>query len=210
MTERRIALFGGTFDPIHRGHAAVAADAAKRIGAEKVIFIPPKCSPLKTICPHAGDNDRMNMITLVIGNQKNLEASDYELRKSRLSYTIETVKHFQSEYGSQTAIYWLLGADSIDELAHWYKIDELIDICNLAVMYRGGCKPPDFSRLESILGSDRLKKLRQNVLQTPLIEVSSTEIRKRLAAGLDVTDMLHPAVADYIRTHQLYKSKSRL
>ena len=149
------------------------------------------------------------MIKLAIAGSKNFEASDYELRKPKLSYTIETVKHFQSEYGGQTAIYWLLGADGVDELPHWYRIDELIDICNLAVMYRGGCKAPDFSKLEAVLGPVRTEKLRRNVIKTPLVDISSTEIRNRLAAGLSVADMLHPDVADYIYKHGLYRAKLR-
>jgi len=198
-------LFGGTFDPIHRGHIGVADCAAESIAAERVIFIPAKRSPLKTACPFAADSDRMKMTAIAIADRKNFEISDYELKKPKPGYTIETVKHFQSEYGSDTSIYWLLGADALDELPYWYEIDELIDICSLAVMYRGGCKPPEFSGLEAVLGQVRADKLRQNVIQTPLIDVSSTEIRKRLTAGLDVSDMLHPAVADYIRRHGLYK-----
>lgn len=207
MAERAIALFGGTFDPIHSGHTAVAAYAAERIEAEKVIFVPAKRSPLKILSPQAGDDDRLKMIRLAIAGNEKFEASDYELKKPKLSYTIETVKYFQSEYGEQAAIYWLLGADGIDELAHWYKIEELIDICNLAVMYRGGCGAPDFGGLENVLGTGRVEKLRRNVIKTPLVDVSSSEIRNRLAAGLSVGDMLHPAVEEYIRKKGLYRKK---
>jgi len=207
MAQKVIALFGGTFDPIHAGHTAVAAYAAKHIGAEKVIFVPAKRSPLKFFSPQADDDDRLEMIKLAIEGDKKFEASDYELKKPVPSYTIETVKYFQAEYGREAAIYWLVGADSIEELANWYKVDELIDICNPAVMYRGGCKPPDFEGLASILGSGRVEKLQRNVIQTPLIEVSSTEIRKRLACGGDVADMLQPAVADYIYQRGLYGAK---
>ena len=207
MAERAIALFGGTFDPIHSGHTAVAAYAAEHIGAERVIFVPAKRSPLKILLPQAGDDDRLKMIRLAIAGSENFEASDYELKKPKLSYTIETVKYFKSEYGGQAVIYWLLGADGIDELAHWYKIEELIDICNLAVMYRGGCEAPDFGGLEGVLGAGRVEKLRRNVIKTPLVAVSSSEIRNRLAAGLSVGDMLHPAVEEYIRKKGLYRKK---
>jgi len=74
-------------------------------------------------------------------------------------------------------------------------------------MYRAGCAAPDFSKFQPIWGYKRVEKLQRNVIQTPLIDITSTEIRDRLAAGLDVTDMLHPAVADYIRKHGLYKTK---
>lgn len=207
MDKRKIALFGGTFDPIHLGHTTVAADAARHIGAEKTIFVPAKRSPLKGFFPRAGDSDRFKMISLVIAHNKNFQVSDYELKRPEPSYTLETVRKFQGDYGGDTSIYWLIGADSINELQLWYRITELIDECNLATMYRAGCNPPDFAKFEDIWGSGRVQKLQRNVIKTSLIDISSTEIRNRLAAGDNVTDMLHPDVADYIRKHNLYQSK---
>jgi nicotinate-nucleotide adenylyltransferase len=206
MVKRKIALFGGTFDPVHLGHTTVAADAAKHIGAEKIIFVPAKRSPLKGFFPKAGDSDRFKMISLAIAHNKNFQVSDYELKRPEPSYTLETVRKFQTDYEGDTSIYWLIGADSIDELQLWYGITDLIDECNLSTMLRAGCKPPNFAKFEDIWGSDRVEKLQRNVIQTSLVDISSTEIRSRLAAGRDVTDMLHPAVLDYIRKHDLYKS----
>lgn len=207
MVKRKIALFGGTFDPIHLGHTIVAADAGKQIGAEKIIFIPAKRSPLKGFLPKANDEDRFKMIALAITGQKNFQVSNYELKNPAPSYTIETVEHFQTEYDSGTSIYWLFGADSLDDLVHWYRIVDLIDACNLTAMYRAGCKPPNFTRFEGFWGRSRVEKLQQNVIQTPLVDISSSEIRNKLATGNDITGMLHPAVVDYIRKHKLYNLK---
>jgi nicotinate-nucleotide adenylyltransferase len=209
MAKRKIALFGGTFDPTHLGHTIVAADAAEHIGAEKIVFIPAKRSPLKALLPEASDDDRLAMIALAIAGNENFQLNDYELKKPEPSYTLETVRQFQADYGGNTSIYWLVGADSMDELPHWYKIVELIDECNLSVMYRAGYDPPDFAKFKAIFGPDRIEKLQRNIIQTPLIDISSTEIRNRLAAGRDVTNMLHPSVADYIRKHGLYQSKAK-
>jgi nicotinate-nucleotide adenylyltransferase len=208
MTKRKIALFGGTFDPVHIGHTTVAKDAAKQIGAEKIIFIPAKRSPLKGFLPKANDKHRLEMISLAIAEEKDFEVSDLELKKPAPSYTLETVRQYQNEYGIDTSIYWLIGADSVDDLAYWHKIIELIDTCILTTMYRAGCREPDFSKFEHQWGLKRIDKLRQNIIQTPLVDISSTEIRDRLAAGRDVTDMLAPSVAEYIDRHGLYKSKS--
>ena len=207
MVKQKIALFGGTFDPIHLGHTTVAADAARHIGAEKIIFVPAKRSPLKGFFPKAGDNERFAMIALAIGDNKKFQASDCELKKPEPSYTLETVRQFQADYGSGTSIYWLIGADSIDELQLWYGIAELIDECNLSTMFRAGCKPPNFAKFADIWVPDRVEKLQRNVIQTPLIDISSTEIRSRLANGYDVTNVLSPLVADYIHKHGLYQSK---
>jgi len=200
-------LFGGTFDPVHLGHTAVAADAALRIGAGRVVFIPAKRSPLKAFFPHASDTDRCAMIALAIAGNPGFEISDYELKKVGPCYTLETARHFKSKFGSGASIYWLVGADSVDDLPHWFGVADLIDECNLSVMYRAGKPAPDFAEYARLWGSARVEKLRQNVIPTPLIDISSTEIRKRLAAGKDADDLLCPMVADYIRTHGLYREK---
>jgi nicotinate-nucleotide adenylyltransferase len=148
------------------------------------------------------------MIALSIADEKKFKLSDYELKKPGPSYTLETIRWFQKEFGGDTSIYWLIGADSIDEMPHWYGIVELIDECSLSVMYRAGCEQPDFAKFISLWGSGRVEKLQRNIIKTSLIDISSTQIRNRLAAGCDAADMLHPSVADYIRKHDLYRSKA--
>ncbi len=208
MKKRRIALFGGTFDPIHLGHTTVAAHAIKHIEAEKLIFIPAKRSPLKGFSPKASDDDRLNMINLAIAGEESFIVSDYELNKPAPSYTLDTVKRFQADYGGETEIYWLVGADGIEDLVYWHKINELIDACNLAAMYRAGCKPPDFKCFEDIWGRQRVEKLQRNIIQTPLVDVSSTQIRQAITKGAETAGMLHPKVADYIHKHGLYESET--
>jgi len=205
MPKRKIVLFGGTFDPIHLGHTIVVKEAGEFIGAEKIIFIPAKCSPLKKNSPLASDRDRFKMIDLAIGGVEKFEVSDYELNKPRPSYTLDTIRYFQARFGDEVSIYWLLGADCIEELSGWYRIDDLIDECNLCLMLRAGYEKPDFSKFEKILGHKHIAKLQQNIIETSLIDISSTEIRRRLAGGLDVSDMLNPDVAEYIRKNKLYK-----
>lgn len=203
--KRKIVLFGGTFDPIHYGHTGVAENALRHIGAEKVVFIPARRSPHKHFFPVADASQRLDMIALAIADNEKFCLSDCELKRPEPSYTLQTVRHFHQHYGQDAAIYWLTGADSVDDLPAWYKICELINRCNLCVMLRAGFQPPDFDKFEDVLGHERLTKLKQNVVPTPLIDISSTQIRKRLSLGRDVTDMLHPAVLDYIRKHNLYQ-----
>jgi nicotinate-nucleotide adenylyltransferase len=204
MMERRIALFGGTFDPIHLGHTRVAEAAARQIDAERVIFIPAKISPLKGFFPFANDEDRLRMIKPAIAHNDVFAVSDCELNRSAPSYTLDTVRQFRREYGPQTTIHWLLGADSIEDLVHWHKVRELIDECNLTTMQRPGYAP-DFDRFEPMWGAQRVAKLKRNVIQTPLIAISSTEVRRRLAVGEDVSGMLDPEVLRYIHEHDLYR-----
>ena len=205
MPKKRIALFGGTFDPVHPGHVAVAAVAAEQIGAEKIIFLPAKCSPLKVLSPAASDDDRLKMIALAIEGYEKFQLSDYELKKDGPCFTLETVREFQAQFGDDTLIYWLLGADGVEDLCRWYRITELIDECNLSVMCRAGFDEPDFTEFIEIWGRNRVEKLQQNIIQTPLIDISSTQIRNKIAAGEDVSEMLNPSVAEYIHEHGLYR-----
>jgi len=208
MAHSKIVLFGGTFDPVHLGHTTVTRCAAERIDAEKVVFIPARRSPLKSFFPKASDEDRLNMIALAIAHQTGFEVSDYETKKKGPSFTLQTVRKFKEDFGPQAHIYWLAGADVVNELNRWHGILELIDECSLAIMYRAGCDKPDFSKYEDAWGPQRVEKMRSNVIETPLVHISSTEIRKRLAAGENptkMTDVLHPEVAAYIKARGLYK-----
>ncbi|MBN2183359.1 MAG: nicotinate (nicotinamide) nucleotide adenylyltransferase [Sedimentisphaerales bacterium] len=204
VTSKRTALFGGTFDPVHVGHTVVAAAAAEHIGAEKVIFIPAKRSPLKDNLPRASDVDRFNMISLAIEDDEKFGVSDCELKRQSPSFTLDSVRRFQAELGGKASIFWLIGADGISELSRWYKIEELIDECSLSVMYRAGFEKPDFEKFLPLWGRRRVEKLRENIIPTPLVDVSSTQVRQRLASGLDVAQMLHPKVLIYIRENNLY------
>ena len=159
MSEKRIVLFGGTFDPIHLGHTTVAAAAGENIGADKVIFVPARRSPLKAFFPEASDEDRLAMIKLATAGNRMFGFSDYELKKAGPSYTLETVRYFRRQFGRRVSIYWLIGADTLEDLPHWYGITELIDECNLAVMHRAGFAAPDFSKYVSLWGEERVKKM---------------------------------------------------
>ena len=144
------------------------------------------------------------MIKLAITGHENFEVSDFELNGAEPSYTIDTVRHFKKEFDN-AEIYWLAGADNMEELSQWYKIGELIDECNLSLMYRAGCEVPEFKKFVDVWGAERVDKLSQNIIQTPLIDISSTEIRKRLAGAEDVSGMLCETVIDYIERKNLYK-----
>lgn len=193
---KKIILFGGTFDPIHNGHLAVAKSASQQIKASKVILIPARRSPHKHQKPLATDDDRLAMLKLAVGSDNLFEASAIELNRGEPSYTIDTVRLLKQKMGQDCEFYWLLGADMLKDLMKWHKINELIDECNISVMNRGGFDKPNFDGLP--------EKLRQNQIQTPLIDISSTEIRKRVADGLDISELVTPEVSAYIRKRKLY------
>ncbi len=205
MTKTIIALFGGSFDPIHVGHTTVAAHAVECLGAQEIIFIPAKRSPLKHARPCATDAERLAMIECATANKQSFSVSDYELKRPAPSYTLHTVNHFREINPANALVYWLVGADGVKELPYWYGINELLRACRLAVMYRAGFSPPDFAAFTPLWGKSQTALLQQNVIKTPLIDASSTEIRSRLARGDRVDDLLDPLVLSYIREKGLYK-----
>ena len=201
---RKIILFGGTFDPVHNGHILVAESALKQIGAEKVVFIPARRSPHKETFPYANAQARFEMLCLAIADEKKFRVSDCELKRAQPSYTLDTVKDFLIQYGPRSQIYWLLGADMVADLPRWYHAEELIDLCNLTVMSRPGCGRGNFEGLAETLGIKRIDKLRRNVVKTPLVDISSTEIRQKLGSGEEISGLVHPNVLKYIKENNLY------
>jgi len=202
--KRCIVLFGGTFDPVHAGHTTVAEFAAERLGAEKVIFIPAKRSPHKHVAPVASGDDRLAMLRLATAGRPRFEVSDCELRRKGPSYTLDTVLYFRKRFGGGADLCWLIGADMLTDLPKWHRVGDLLDQCSVCVMRRGGYPPPKFDGLESF-GEERLARLRANVLETPSVDLSSTEIRGKLARGAKVTGLLCPSVLDYIEKNGLYR-----
>lgn len=201
--KQRIILFGGTFDPVHLGHTTVVEHASKKLGADEVIFIPARRSPHKSDSPLAPIEHRLKMLSLALVGYRSFSISRCEIDRSEPSYTFDTVADFRRKY-PDASLFWLVGADTVASLPKWYRIAELLELCNVCVMSRGGIDQPVFDKLVPALGRVAAEQLRKNAIASPLVPVSSTEVRTRLAAGQDVADMLHPAVLQYIRQHSLY------
>jgi len=205
MEKKKVILFGGTFDPVHVGHTTVADYACNYINAEKTIFIPAKRSVLKDLAPKANDLQRYEMLSLAIADNDKFELSDYEIKKTKPSFTLDTVKYFKNKLNRQYDLYWLIGADAIKDFPLWYKVEELIDTCDLCLICRAGFEKPDFSSFKKQWGLQRVEKMQKNIIETPLIDINSTEIRKLLAQNKDVDNMLNPSVAKYIKKNNLYR-----
>ncbi|MBU1259728.1 MAG: nicotinate-nucleotide adenylyltransferase [Planctomycetes bacterium] len=206
----KIVIFGGTFDPVHIGHIEVAQAAAENIGAKKVVLVPARRSPHKQQRPVASDKDRIAMLKLAVMDKNLFQISPIELNRAEPSYTIDTIRHFKQQFGEGCELFWLIGADMLESLPKWHKIDELMSECNICVMNRGGFEKPDFNRLTSSLNIENIKKLRKNTIETPKINISSTEIRQRLMTGGDVSGLTCPAVLNYIQKHNLYSFDHQL
>jgi nicotinate-nucleotide adenylyltransferase len=204
MNADGIILFGGSFDPVHRGHIQMAQFAMSYLHVGRLIMIPAARSPHKMNPPVAEGQDRMEMIRLAIRGVAGLEVSDIELKRPQPSYTYDTVIAFREQFDFPAPLYWLVGADAIVDLPYWYRIGELLDRCQLCIMYRAGYERPSLKALLAHFRPDQIDALERHVIPTPLVDISSTEVRRRVASGQVGEDILCPDVLEYIVKNKLY------
>jgi len=198
-------LFGGTFDPIHMGHLIVARAAAEMLALKKVILIPSAHPPHKENVKISAGEHRLEMASLAVGEEKIFEVSDCELLRAGPSYTLQTVRHFRNTCDPPTQLYWLIGADTIGELPSWYHIDELAEMCTIVTAARPGFDLAGLAALQNILNQKQIARLKEHILDTPQIDISATDIRRRAANGLSVRFLVPQPVADYISSYKLYQ-----
>ena len=183
---KKIAIYGGTFDPIHHGHLIVAREALERLGAEQVIFIPARVSPLRKTAPIARDEIRLLMIKAAIENEPGFAVDDCELLRPPPSYTIDTIEQIRQR-NSEATIYCLIGEDNVDNLTKWRRFADLEKMVHLVVLDRSGQQPHHAYPI-----------IRRK------IDISATEIRKRVATGRSIRYFVPPAVEEIIRREKLY------
>ncbi|MBN2581571.1 MAG: nicotinate (nicotinamide) nucleotide adenylyltransferase [Planctomycetes bacterium] len=199
-----IALFGGTFNPIHVGHLAVARAAVDALGLDRLILVPSARPPHKNGGDLAGDTDRLVMCRLAAAEDPRIEVSNMELRRDGPSYTVETLRELRRLCPGATLVF-LVGADMLRELHLWYHFEEVVRLARVVTLPRPGIDLGDLPALRRTLGDETADRLLADVLNTPLVDVSATDIRRRVRDGLPIDDLVPPAVAAYIRDHGLYR-----
>ena len=222
--ERRIALFGGTFDPIHVGHLAVARAAERRFHLDEIHFIPTGRPPHKHRSGMASYADRYAMVALACADHPRFIASLAESGPGHagreIYYSVETVRHFKQKFqGTDTHLYFLLGADSFLHIPSWKDYETLLGLCDFIVASRPGFRvealrlviPPDlFGRKGGEHGplDPRAIILRRTsvfVLDTVSSHVSATEVRERLDRKESIHGLVPPRVEEYITKQALYR-----
>ena len=200
MSVLRLGLMGGAFDPIHFGHLFIAQAAKEKFGLDKVLFIPAGRPPHKCRKGSAGQDDRFNMTALAIASNPDFEISSMEIERQGLSYSVDTVAALLEKYGEETEIYFITGADAILEVATWHEAEKLRKLCRFIAATRPGF---DLDRLAALPLPWRM---RISQMETPLLEISSTDIRKRVEEGRTIKYLLPEAVEKYIYEHRLYNA----
>ena len=207
MNNKGILLFGGTFDPIHNGHLIIARSAAEKLRVERVVLVPSANPPHKNHSSLTPARHRLAMTRLAVAGNELFEVSDCELKRAGPSFTFDTVRHFREQNGPNVSLYWLIGGDTIKELACWYKVEQLVDECTIVTAGRPNCDmETGFGVFRGKLSDEQIARLKQFILETPLVDISATNIRHRIRRGLTISDLTPPTVQDYIIENKLYKT----
>jgi len=201
----RVGLFGGTFNPVHVGHLIVARAVLEHLGLERMVLIPSANPPHKSPQAVAGAEDRLAMLRLAIADEPGFDLSACEIERPGPSYTIDTVAAFRREWGDKAELHWLIGSDSLSELASWHRVAELVGMCRIVTAARPGREVPDLSALGGRVGERQIQRLRDGILPTPRIDISASEIRRRVRQGRSVRWLVPTAVAQYIDRRGLYR-----
>lgn len=202
---QRVGLYGGSFNPIHNGHLIVARAVAERLHLDRVILLPSARPPHKWDRQLLDAGHRAEMVRQAIKAELLFEFSDYDLTRDGPSYTIDTVTHFRELLGPHVELHWIIGADSLAELTTWYRVSDLVDACRIVTAARPGWDTIDWTPLRTVLSDAQVATLQADVLQTPRIDISSTDIRRRVREGQSIRDLVPDAVQKYIETRALYR-----
>lgn len=199
MLKKKIGILGGTFDPIHLGHIATADFILRAVNLDKVIFVPANTPPHKTETG-ATAKDRYIMTELATCNNPNFFVSDIEIKRSGLSYTVDTVRELKDFYGSEVELYFIVGSDVIDELDKWERFEDLLEMCHFIAATR-----PGFTMDTVLKRFGKLEALNIHFLNTPELDISSTDIRYRAKSNISIKYIVPTSVEQYILKHNLYK-----
>jgi nicotinate-nucleotide adenylyltransferase len=202
----RWGILGGTFDPIHHGHLAIAEAAREELGLERVLFVPAGQPPHRAHAPGASAEDRAAMVALAIADAPAFALSRLELDRAGPSYTVDTLTALAAGDGSGRPaidLRFILSAEAFAEFPTWHEAERVLALCRLVVLPREGHPAPDLPALVA-----RLPALegRVTLLDGPRIRLSASEVRGRAAAGLSVRYLVPDAVAAYIADHRLYQA----
>ena len=196
----KIALFGGTFDPIHRGHLAVAHAAAEAFKLDRIHFVLADTPPHKQGKPITPYKHRLAMLELALEGEDKFSASRIEERRTKsrpeANYSIDTVRRFKQAMVKRDKLFFIIGMDSFLQLDKWKEPEALLAECEFIVVSR----PGHASKSAKLAYTGKV-----HLLETVAVDISSTEIREAIAQGTALEDWVPATVAQYIKRHRLYR-----
>lgn len=182
----------------------IARDAAEHLDLSEIMFMPAACPPHKRNIRQVEATHRLNMLRLAVGMDERFYASDLEVRRGGVSYTVDTVAELRAAQ-PDTDWFLIIGSDTLVELHTWHRVDELLEMCTVATLLRPGIDSAELIRQRIELQEESREKLMAHVISAHQMNISSTEIRQRISAGEPIDKLVPEAVAAYILEHGLYR-----
>ena len=203
--KRFTAVFGGTFDPIHNAHIALAKEVIKKDLADEIMFVPAAKPPHKLDKKITDAEHRLEMIKLVLDDNPEFAVSDYEIcNRKKTSYTVNTLRALQTAYPDRR-FKLIIGMDNFREMDSWYRYQEIINNYDLIIFSRPGIIQPSEGQIQEKFGIKSSAKLTNAIIDDINMDISSTNIRQILSEGQDLTELVPHKIAQYIEENGLYK-----
>ena len=198
----KIGVLGGTFDPIHNGHLAVAEEARAYLNLNEVIFLPAGQPWMKSDRSISPARHRTAMIGLALQARPYFKSSTIEIEHQGPSYSVNSMAELKAQAVEPTDWYFILGWDNLSKIPQWREPAKLIEMCFLAAVPRPGYERPNMKKLEAALPGISKKVI---LMDKPRLEISATDIRNKVAQGIPIGSLVPPAVEKYIRENGLYR-----
>jgi len=204
-TKSKLAVFGGSFDPIHLGHVAIAEHVIKEKIVDEVLFVPARQAPHKLEQASSDAKKRLEMINLILGMNSGFCSSDIEvLHDKDTSYTIDTMETLNRVF-QDYELFFLMGMDSLVQLHTWHRATELVQRNNFLIFPRAGVLAPSYVELAAFFGYKSAEKLLNSIIEMPTVDVSATVVREQCLKGNSVVDLVPEPVIQFILKHNLYR-----
>jgi nicotinate-nucleotide adenylyltransferase len=195
----RLGIFGGSFDPVHNAHRALARACQRQAQLDEVWFTPTAVQPLKHKGPCAADSSRIEMLRLAIADEPKWRVCTMEIDRGGFSYTVDTLRQIHEEL-PEAALFFLIGGDALNDVAKWKEPREIFRMATPLVVHRAGQPNPNFDQLRQLCTAET----EPQTVQMAAIEISSSEIRSRVGSGRSIDGLVPDAVAGFIAEHRLY------
>jgi nicotinate-nucleotide adenylyltransferase len=198
----KIGVLGGTFDPVHNGHLAIAEEARSYLNLNEVIFLPAGQPWMKADRSISPARHRTSMLALALQTRPYFKFSTIEIEHQGPSYSVNSIAELKSQAVGPTDWYFILGWDNLSKIPQWKEPAKLIEMCFLAAVPRPGYERPNMKKLEAALPGISKKVI---LMDKPRLEISATDIRNKVAQGLPIEGLVPQAVEKYIQENGLYR-----
>ena len=198
----RIGILGGTFDPVHIAHLIIAEEARTHVPMQKVVFVPTGQPWLKSDGQITAGSLRLEMVRLAVADNPAFDSSAIEIDRPGLTYSVDTLEELVEQWGPDVEINFIIGVDSLLSLPRWKDPERFLDLCTLTAITRPGYSS---DALEEVKRRFPALERKLGLIEGPLIDISGTEIRRRVALGLSVKYLVPPKVESFITEQGLYK-----